>query len=69
MKINDLLGEFTIATTNEEKAVINKLDRPMPLSTFTERDQFILENLIRKSLVSKIRYNNTVLVLRNDTKI
>jgi hypothetical protein len=66
MKINELIKEFNIYTTNEEKAILESMDSVMPLTSYTERERFLINNLIRKSLVSKIRYNNTIMVARND---
>ena len=66
MKINDLVGEFTIAMSNEEASVLKKLDNPLPLHSFPEREQFGIENLIRKALVSKVRNNNMTLVVANE---
>jgi len=66
MRLNELISDFVIAVTNEEETVMQKLSRPLPFDSFSERDQFILENLIRKSLVSKVRHNNIVLVRINE---
>lgn len=66
MKINNLVGEFTIQMSNEERALYNKLDYPQPYDSFKERDQFVIENLNRKSLVSKIKHHNMIMVVRND---
>ena len=66
MKIDDLVGEFTIAMSNEESEVIKKLDNPLPLHSFPEREQFVIEGLIRKALVSKVRNNNMTLVVANE---
>ena len=66
MKINELIKEFNIYTTNEEKAILESMDSVMPLTSYTERERFLINNLIRKSLVSKIRHNNTIMVARND---
>ncbi len=68
MKINELISKFTIAVSNEEKEVLNKLDHPLPLHSFHEREQFIIESLIRKALVSRVRNNNMVLVVANELK-
>ena len=65
MKINELIGEFTIQMSNEEAEVLKKLDNPLPLHSFPEREQFVIENLIRKALVSKVRNNNMTLVVAN----
>ena len=68
MKINELISEFTIAMSNEEADVLKKVERhsPLPLISFTERDQFVIEGLIRKALVSKVVNNNMVLVVANE---
>ena len=54
MKINELIGEFKVFTTIEEDRVLKELTYARPLSSFSERDQFTIEGLIRKSLVIKI---------------
>jgi hypothetical protein len=54
MKINELIKEFEVYTSNEEKRVLEQLTHVRPLSSFSERDQFTIESLIRKSLVIKV---------------
>ena len=54
MKITELIQSFEIYTSNEEKKILGKLDHPQYLSSFSERDKFTIEGLIRKSLVIKI---------------
>lgn len=66
MKLNDLIDSFTIYKTNEESELLKSLNNPTPIETFTEREQVIIENMIRKSIVSKVRYSNQVLVVVND---
>jgi|TARA_R110000796_G_scaffold133550_2_gene249150 hypothetical protein len=66
MKINELIQEFTIQATNEERVVMQKCDTVRSLDSFSERDRFIIEALIRKSLVSKIVQNGTVMVVINE---
>jgi len=58
MRINELLGEFGIFTTNEEAAILAKLKKPVPLNTLSETERFRIEGLIRKSLVTKIGTDN-----------
>jgi hypothetical protein len=58
MKLNELLKTFEIYTTNEEKVVLEKLQYPRLLSNFNEHDQFVIDGLIRKSLVIKIGNQN-----------
>jgi hypothetical protein len=65
MKINELLDNFKIFTSNEEKDLLDKLETVAYLDSFSERDRHIIENLIRKSLVIKIGSQNPKIV-RND---
>ncbi len=66
MKLNELLSSFDIQTSNEEKQVLKKCSSVRPIHSFSERDRFIIESLIRKCLLSKIVNNGTVLVVAND---
>jgi len=66
MKLNDLIGAFKIAITNEEKVLLDKLTKPEYIKNFQEREQYVLENLIRKSLVSKVIYKGEVVVVPDD---
>lgn len=66
MKLNELLDSFEIYMTNEEEAEYSKLEGMVPLASLSERQQVIINNLIRKSLVSKIKSNNVIMVARND---
>ena len=68
MKINELIGEFGIFTTNEEAAILKKLSKPVPLSSLSEHDQFRIEGLIRKSLVTKIGQVNPKVVANEQAK-
>ena len=60
MKINELLDNLTIQVSNEESTVLEKLDKT------TEREKFVIENLVKKSLVSKVVSNTQTVVVRND---
>ena len=66
MKINELIHEFIIHQTNEEKKLLQRMDTVRPFNSYSERERFIIENLIRKALVSKIMKDKTVLVVKND---
>lgn len=52
--------------SNEEKQVYKKLDNLTPMHIFNEREQFVIEGMIRKSLVSKVLKDKTVLVMANE---
>jgi hypothetical protein len=58
MKVNEILGQFDIYMSNDEKKLIKELRNPRPLNSFSEHDQFTIESLIRKSLVIKIGDTN-----------
>lgn len=66
MKLNELIKSFSIAMSNEEKALLDRIEGVQPLDKFTEREQVIIENLIRKSLVSKIHNKGSILVMVNE---
>jgi len=66
MKLNELISDFNVFTTSEEKEVLSKCKQLRSFHSFTPREQFILETLIRKALVSKIVREKTVMVLANE---
>jgi|TARA_X000000950_G_C13855018_1_gene636190 hypothetical protein len=66
MKINELIQDFRIHRSNEEQKVLDKCTELRSFDSFPERERFILENLIRKALVSKIMQGNTVMVKANE---
>jgi len=68
MKLNDLISHFEIQTTNEETELLDKIQDVMIPEQFTEREQTVIENLIRKSLITKIVENNKVYLVKNGRK-
>lgn len=62
MKISELISGFTIFTSNEEKEALTKLHHARPLHSFTEHEQFVIENLIKKGLVIKINDINPMVI-------
>jgi hypothetical protein len=66
MKINELISTFSIFTSKEEAELLERITQPAMLESYSERDQFIINNLIRKSLVSKVLHNNKVIVVPNE---
>ena len=69
MKLNELISpvDVKVYMSNEERELLETLDdsRPRPMTSFPERDQVIINHLIRKSVISKVLYNGTVMVLPN----
>lgn len=68
MKINELIQNFEIYKTNEEKEVLETISVPTPMSSFNEREQVIIRGLIRKSLITKINNHGNTMVMRNETR-
>jgi hypothetical protein len=68
MKLNDLILDFEIATTNEEKQLLSKMKGLALLDSYPEREQVIIQNLIRKSLVSKVVREKHTFVVPNELK-
>jgi phosphosulfolactate phosphohydrolase-like enzyme len=66
MKLNELILDFYIATTNEEKNVLKSINGVRTLESFEPREQVIITSLIRKSLVSKVHNNGNTLVVKNE---
>lgn len=64
--MNELLTDFYIQTSNEEESMLEKMQGVRSLAAYTEREQTVIENLIRKSLVSKTIKNGFVYVVKND---
>lgn len=68
MKINELIHDFEIWTTNEEKSLLKKLKDPVKLSQLSEQDQFKVQAMIRKSLITKIGFNDPSVVANEKYK-
>ena len=66
MKLNELISDFQIFTTNEESALLEKMHHYHNLNEFDEHEQVVIDNLIKKSLISKVRYKNQVMVMKDD---
>jgi hypothetical protein len=51
--IQPLISNFEIWTTNEERELLDKLKKPKRMSSLSERDQFRIQAMLRKDLVTK----------------
>jgi hypothetical protein len=67
MKINELISNFEIFITNEEKQLLGKLSGPVKLANLTDREQCIAETMIRKSLLKKIGFDNPYVLVNEKT--
>jgi hypothetical protein len=66
MKLNELITDFEIFITNEEKQLVDKITNPCYIDIFTERELQVIDNLVRKSILSKVNYKGTILVVGNE---
>jgi hypothetical protein len=69
MKINELISDFKIFITNEEKQLLGKLKYPIKFSQLSDHDQCVVETMIRKSLVKKIGFNNPTVVINEKSTV
>ena len=58
MKLNELVRSLDTWTSREERAMLEGLKGLVSMKTFEEHERFIIEGLIRKSLVIKVQGNN-----------
>ena len=58
MKLNELVRSLDTWTSHEERAILETLKGLVSIKTFQEHERFIIESLIRKSLVIKVQGNN-----------
>jgi hypothetical protein len=68
MKVSDLISDFEIWTTNEEAQLLEKLKTPVRLGNLSEHEQFRIQTLIRKSLVTKVGIENPTVVANEKNK-
>lgn len=66
MKLNELLQDFTIYLNNEEKKFLDKYSKGCYVNTLTEHDQVIADNLIRKSVLNKVRHQGSYWVYMDE---
>ena len=66
MKLNELVGQVEIFVSNEEKDLLNDFKGVMLPEQLTERQQGLIESLIRKSLISKVNYKGQLYLVKND---
>ena len=68
MKINELIQSFEVWTTNEERELLKKLSNPVKLASLSENEQFKVQAMIRKSLVTKYGMQDPTVVANEKTK-
>jgi hypothetical protein len=54
MKLRELVMGVSIWRSNEEMDLLNSMDQPRLFCSFEEREQTVIESLIRKNLLAKV---------------
>ena len=67
-KIYNILDGFVIWITREEAKLLARLKEPVKLSQLSEQDQFKVQVMIRKSLITKIGMNDPSVVANEKIK-
>ena len=62
MKLNELIGDFSIFTTNEEQKFLDMFSIGCYTDTLAEREQTLVDNLVRKSILTKVKYQGSIWV-------
>lgn len=66
MRVEELRAGIDIYLSNEEKTVLEKIVDGSQIEIYKERDRIIIDELVKKDLVSKFSTNNSYLIIRND---
>lgn len=65
MRLHELVRQHPVWTSAEEQHILEMLNEPRDIVSFTEREQTVIESLIRKSLVIKVKGNHSTYVYPN----
>jgi len=68
MKINELISDFEIWTTNEERELLKRLKKPTKIAALDEHDQFRVQAMIRKNLLIKVGTENPTVIANEKDK-
>jgi len=63
-----IIDGFQIYASSEEVDILKKLAKPVKLASLSEHDQFRIQAMIRKSLVTKIGWDNPMVVANEKIK-
>jgi len=66
--VYNIIDGFEVWATNEEVEILKKLNKPTKLSQLSETEQFRVQAMIRKSLVTKIGMEDPMVVANEKTK-
>ena len=67
MRINELVDKFEIYANNEEQRLIEKLTDPVVFENLEPREQWVVQNMLRKSLVKRYTREGQIYIVKNNT--
>jgi hypothetical protein len=65
MKLNEFIRSIKVWTNEQENSILEKIDGLVLVASFTEPDQFVIEGLVRKSLLIKVESKGVTYVYPN----
>jgi hypothetical protein len=65
MRVNEFVRRVDVWTNQEEQSLLEGITEPRVLTSFNEREQSIIDNLIRKSLLIKVQGKHSSYVYPN----
>jgi hypothetical protein len=65
MKVNEFVRRVDVWTNHEERSLLEGITEPRVLTSFNEREQSIIDSLIRKSLLIKVQGKHSSYVYPN----
>jgi len=65
MKVNEFTKDLLIWRNTEEQHLLDEIKEPRVIASFNEREQAIIEGLIRKSLLIKVSGKDSTYVYPN----
>jgi hypothetical protein len=65
MRVNEFVRRVDVWTNHEEQSLLEGITEPRVLTSFNEREQSIIDSLIRKSLLIKVQGKHSSYVYPN----
>lgn len=65
MRVNEFVRQVDVWTNQEERNLLEGITEPRVLASFNEREQSIIDSLIRKSLLIKVQGKHSSYVYPN----
>jgi hypothetical protein len=65
MRLNEFTRGIKVWASNEEQELLARINKPTMINAFEEREQAIIEGLIRKSLLIKVQGQHAIYVYPN----